>query len=116
MDLLPKNVIEETLHVYITKLVDTHAAAEGSYRSVLDSSFFMSLIATLFKRKTDTEIDEEKYSVAFTSKEAMDASKTFADISKLLPCRTYCRREERAGKMSSKCCLKCAPRREEEIS
>lgn len=68
LNLLRKEVTGERLDAYNVKYFDMYAVAEGSLKTLLDSSSFMTAIATLVTRKEDTAMDTKKHSVAYALK------------------------------------------------
>lgn len=65
LDLPHKHIIDETIDAHIKKFYDIYAAAQGLSKTSLASISFMAPIATLVRRKTDTIMEEKKYSVAY---------------------------------------------------
>lgn len=67
------------MDAHITKLFDTCAASKEFSKSMLTSSSFMAPITTFVRRTTNTSMYENKYSVAYASKEPMDTVQTCND-------------------------------------
>lgn len=65
VDLLRNEVIEKTFDAHVAKFFDINAAAEVLSKLILASSLFVQPFATFVWLKTDTEMDEKKYKVAY---------------------------------------------------
>lgn len=69
LDLLRKEVIEETLDAHVTTFFDTDEAAKGLSKRLLASTFFMALIANFNRRKSNTAMQDKKCSTTIASKD-----------------------------------------------
>lgn len=86
LDLLPKEVISETLEAYLVRFFDTYAAAYRLSKKLLASSSFMALIATFVPRKTDSVIANQNTVLEKVSeKEAMAFTEEYGDTIKEAP-------------------------------
>lgn len=69
LDLLPKDVIGDTLEAHIAKFLDTDEFTDRVQKKLLTSSSFMASIATYVHRKTNTAIADRNIVFTKTSKE-----------------------------------------------
>lgn len=58
----------------MARYFDTNAASEGFSKRLLTSSSSMAPIAVFVRRKTDTTMQNKKYSVVNVSKKLMDTA------------------------------------------
>lgn len=106
LDKLCKDVVGESLNAHIAKFLNTDAAADVFSKRSLISSSFMAPIATFLRRKTDTAMEDKKYSTASTSEEPINTVQAFNENSESLPSRSDSLSDEVSRRKSSKRRLK----------
>lgn len=65
LDLMRKEVMQETLDAHVAKLFGTGAAADWLSKRLWTRSSFMEPIATFVRHKKGTTMEDEKYINAF---------------------------------------------------
>lgn len=103
LDLLREGVTGKMLKAHIVKGLNTNAPAVGLSSKFPASISFMAPIATFVRRRSDTAMEEKKYSFVYTSKEPANAEMTVNDDSKTPPSRFDCGDDEVPRWKSAKC-------------
>lgn len=85
LNLLCKNVIEETLDAHVTNNMITYEVAKGLSERLLTLCSFMVPIVTLVRRKPDLAKKIDKMSPTYASKELMSTVKQYNDESESSP-------------------------------
>lgn len=101
LNLLRKDVIEDTLEAHIPKVFDTYAAADRLSKRLLTSIKFMAPIVTV-RRKKDTTIEQQKYSTAFATKDTIDSLEAHNDVDESPSGRSDSRSDETPRRKSSR--------------
>lgn len=102
LELLRRNLIENTLDADFAWCLSTGAAAESLSKRLLTSSSVMAPMATFVRCKMDVAIVSLKYSVAFASNELMDTVEPYKDGSESLQSCRDSRSDDPPGRKSSK--------------
>lgn len=106
VDLLPKEVVEETLNAHIAKLVDNDAAANEFLKRWLASCSLLVLTATFVRREKKHQRRNGSTIPPFASKEQINIVQTHNNDWRSQPSCSDSRNEDMSGTKWSNCCLK----------
>lgn len=76
MDWQRKNLMGRTFDAHVAEFFDRDAAGDEMSKRLLALKSFTAPAFTLARRETDTVMEDNKYTVAYESKQAMDTTST----------------------------------------